>query len=134
MPTAQHAKSSKCQILNMLNPQHANSSICQHPHIRATFDNLPKQTSCCTALSRKSLDFYDKIMVPKYLHQPHTPRKQRSVERLCAGFFLAGKGFGRLFDHSCSTVAFFFFFKVEISLLTLIAIFRPGSVHSGSVT
>ena len=37
----------------------------------------------------------------------------------------------------CSTIHsspafFFFFFKVEISSRTLIALFMPGSVHSGS--
>ena len=38
----------------------------------------------------------------------------------------------------CSTNSFptcaFFFFKVEISSCTLIPLFRPGSVHSGSVS
>ena len=39
----------------------------------------------------------------------------------------------------CSTIhsrpaIFFFFFKVEISSRTLISLFRPGSVHSGSVS
>ena len=31
-------------------------------------------------------------------------------------------------------VLFFFFFKVEISLCTLIPLFMPGSVHSGSAS
>ena len=38
----------------------------------------------------------------------------------------------------CSTIHFppvlFFFFEVEISLLTLIPLFMPGSVHSGSAS
>ena len=38
----------------------------------------------------------------------------------------------------CSTIhslpAFFFFFLVEIISCTLIALFRPGSVHSGSAS
>ena len=39
----------------------------------------------------------------------------------------------------CSTIHspsafFFFFFKVEISWRTLISLFGPGSVHSGSVS
>ena len=33
-----------------------------------------------------------------------------------------------------SCLHFFFFLKVEISLHTLISLFRPGSVHSGSVS
>ena len=44
--------------------------------------------------------------------------------------------FERMFDASFPTCVFFkyFFFKVEISSCTLIPIFRPGSVHSGSAT
>ena len=39
----------------------------------------------------------------------------------------------------CSTTcfkpaSFFFFFEVEISSLTLIPLYRPGSVHSGSAS
>ena len=49
------------------------------------------------------------------------------------GFFLTCEDFGR-----CSTIhslpALIFFFKVEISLRTLIPLFRPGSVHSGSAS
>ena len=48
--------------------------------------------------------------------------------------FLAWKDFGRLFDHSFPTCAFFFFFKVEISLGTPLQLFMPGSVHSGSAS
>ena len=41
-----------------------------------------------------------------------------------------------MFDHSFPACAFFFFFffKVEISLRTLIPLFRPGSVHRGSAS
>ena len=41
--------------------------------------------------------------------------------------------FGRVFNHSFPGCAFFFF-EVEISLRTLIPLFEPGSVHSGSVS
>ena len=37
-------------------------------------------------------------------------------------------------DQSFPACAFFFFFKVEISSRTLIPLYRPGSVHSGSAS
>ena len=57
-------------------------------------------------------------------------------DNLCTddGFFLACKYSGGMFDHSFSASAFFvvlFCFEVDISSRTLIALFRPGSVHSG---
>ena len=48
------------------------------------------------------------------------------------GFFLASKIWGE-----CATIHFlsaFFFFLVEIDSCTLIPLFTPGSVHSGSVS
>ena len=48
------------------------------------------------------------------------------------GFFLACEDFGRMFDFPACT--FFFFFEVEISSHTLIPLFMPGSVHSGSAS
>ena len=40
-----------------------------------------------------------------------------------------------MFNNSFPVCAFFFFFfKVEISSRTLIPLFRPGSVHSGSAS
>ena len=54
---------------------------------------------------------------------------------LGGGFFLACEDFGRMFDHSFPVCTFFFFFfKVEISSRTLILLFMPGSVHSGSAS
>ena len=50
------------------------------------------------------------------------------------GFFLACEDFGRLFEIQSPPAFFFFFFEVEISLRTLIPLFMPGSVHSGSVS
>ena len=47
------------------------------------------------------------------------------------GLFLVCEDFGRMFDHSFPT--YIFFLKVEISLRTLIPLFKPGLVHSGSV-
>ena len=44
------------------------------------------------------------------------------------GSFLPCEDFGRMFDHSFPA------FYVEISLHTLIPLFRPGSVHSGSAS
>ena len=49
------------------------------------------------------------------------------------GIFLACKGLGRLFDHSYPACASFFFLQ-EINSHTVTALFRPGSVHSGSVS
>ena len=63
--------------------------------------------------------------------------KQRSVHitRGGDGFFLAREDFGRMFHYSFPVGAFFFFFcKAEISSRTLIQIFMPGSVHSGSAS
>ena len=52
------------------------------------------------------------------------------------GFFLACEDFGRMFDNSfpACAVFLFFFYEVEISSRTLIPLFRPGSVHSGSAS
>ena len=47
--------------------------------------------------------------------------------------FRASKDFGRMFDNSFPACAFFFF-SVEISLRTLIPLFMPGLVHSGSAS
>ena len=44
------------------------------------------------------------------------------------------RGFRRMFDNSIPACAFFFFFKVKISLGTLIPLLRLGSVHSGSAS
>ena len=48
------------------------------------------------------------------------------------GFFLACKDFMRMFD--LLALSFVFLFKVEISSQTLIPLFVPGSVHSGSAS
>ena len=48
------------------------------------------------------------------------------------GFFLKCDDFGRMFDNSFPACAFCF--KVEISLRTLIPLFRPGSVYNGSAS
>ena len=53
------------------------------------------------------------------------------------GFFLTCEDFGRMFDHSFPTCALNFCFlliEVEISLYTLIPLYMPGSVHSGSAS
>ena len=52
------------------------------------------------------------------------------------GFFLVHEDLGKMFNHSFPVCNFFlsFFFKVEISSHTLIPLFMPGSVHSGSVS
>ena len=47
------------------------------------------------------------------------------------GFFLACEDLGTMLDNSFPACAFF---KVEISLRTLILLFRPGSVDSGSAS
>ena len=44
------------------------------------------------------------------------------------------QGFGENVWPFIPCLPFFFFFKVEISLRTLIPLFRPGSVHSGSAS
>ena len=49
------------------------------------------------------------------------------------GFFLTCDDFGRMFEHSFPACTFFYI-KVEISSHTLIPLFRPGSVHSGSAS
>ena len=53
---------------------------------------------------------------------------------LSGGFLLACEDLGRMFDNSFPSFDFFFFFKVEIRSRTLIPLFRPGSVHSGSAS
>ena len=57
------------------------------------------------------------------------------VFEVAACFFLACEDFGRMFGKSFPAWAFFFFFYlVGISSRTLIPLFRPGSVHSGSAS
>ena len=56
---------------------------------------------------------------------------------IAVAFFLASEDYGRMFDNSFSACAFFvlfFVFEVEISTRTLIPLFRPGSVPSGSAS
>ena len=54
-------------------------------------------------------------------------------QNLGGGFFFACEDLERMFNNSFPACAFsFLFFKVEISLQTLIPFFMPGSVHSGS--
>ena len=49
------------------------------------------------------------------------------------GFLLTCENFVGMFNHLFPTCAFFFFFfEVEISLHTLIWLYRPESAHSGS--
>ena len=51
------------------------------------------------------------------------------------GIFLACKDFWRMLEQSFLACAFFFFFfKVEISLHTLIPLFMPGYVKTGSAS
>ena len=47
-------------------------------------------------------------------------------------FFLACEDFGRMFDHSVPACTFVV--EVEISSRTLIPLYRPGSVLSGSAS
>ena len=51
---------------------------------------------------------------------------------MVVAFSLFARIVGRMFDHWFSTWAFLVRFEVEISSHTLIALFMPGSVHSGS--
>ena len=50
------------------------------------------------------------------------------------GFFLICQECGKMLDHSFPTCAFFIFFLLKISFSTLIALFRPESVHSDSAS
>ena len=52
------------------------------------------------------------------------------------GFSSLAKILGETFDHSFPARHFFsvLFFEVEISARTLISLFTPGSVHSGSAS
>ena len=50
----------------------------------------------------------------------------------CGGFFLVCEDFGRMFAHSFPTCLLLFL--MEVSPCTLISLFRPGSLHSGSVS
>ena len=47
-------------------------------------------------------------------------------------FFPACQDLERMYNHSFPACTFFLAFKVEISLRTLIPLFRPGSVHRDS--
>ena len=52
-----------------------------------------------------------------------------------SGFFLACEDLGRMFDYSFPHALFSsFFFKVKISLCTLIPLFGPESAHSDSAS
>ena len=68
-----------------------------------------------------------------------SPRRTSLPSRLhfpfiYGGFFCTCKDFRRMFDHSFLACAFFFNLEVEISSCTLIPLFVPGLVHSGSVS
>ena len=54
-----------------------------------------------------------------------------SMEEL--GLFRAGKDFGSVFNHSIPPALFFFFF-LSGEKLTVIPLFTPGSVNSGSAS
>ena len=58
--------------------------------------------------------------------------KGSTVGGWVAAFFLACEDFWRMFDHLFPAGAFIL--KVEISSDKLIPLFRPGSIHSGSVS
>ena len=60
---------------------------------------------------------------------------QQSALKGHAGFLLTCKDLGRTFNNSFPICSFFVvFLKVEISSRTLIPLFRPGSVNSGSAS
>ena len=72
------------------------------------------------------LNFYCHLSTIQYVYVENT---------VVVIFFLPCEDFGGIFDHSFPICAFIsLFFKVEISLRTPIPLFRPGSVHSGSVS
>ena len=76
------------------------------------------------------------LLKPGKIINSHSEELAINSENCGAGFFLLPENFGRIFNNSFPTCAFLFFlfFKVEISLYTLIPLFRPGSVHSGSAS
>ena len=79
-------------------------------------------------------------MLHKACHTQYvTHRLHVVVVLVVVGFFLACKDFGRMFDNSfpaCTVFVWglFVFLIVEISLHTLIPLFRPVSVSSGSAS
>ena len=72
----------------------------------------------------------------------HVLHVKRTVKSVSGGFFLACKEFRRMFDDFIPGLSVFFLFVVvlfvfnlgEISSRTLIPLFTPGSVHSGSAS
>ena len=55
-----------------------------------------------------------------------------SIWKSVGGFFLSARTLGE--GWTIHSPPAFFFFKVEISSRTLISVFTPGSIHSGSTS
>ena len=60
------------------------------------------------------------------------PSSYYSRAVVVAFFHLACEDFRRMFNYSFPAYDFFLSFKVKLSSRTLIPLFRPGSIHSGS--
>ena len=74
------------------------------------------------------------IKSQKFVSSIYTPCKINVEDGVVVvAFSLLVRIFGRVFNHSFPGCAFFFF-EVEISLRTLIPLFEPGSVHSGTAS
>ena len=75
------------------------------------------------------------VLKARNLCLAYTPPCKINVEDgvVVVAFSLLVRIFGRVFNHSFPGCAFFFF-EVEISSCTLIPLFKPGSVHSGTAS
>ena len=72
-----------------------------------------------------------------YRHQPIKHSKAAPLDTLVVvvvAFSSLARIWGECLINHSLPVLFFFFFKVEISSCTLIPLFRPGSIHSGSAS
>ena len=66
--------------------------------------------------------------------RPDKLKFETKIKMMVVAFSSLARFFRIMFDHRFPACAFFFFFFEEIISRTLIPLFRPGSVHSGSAS
>ena len=114
--------------------------------VNAQTPNQPRISSCSSSIMNMIIILVIMLATIILCQSISMPLARDNSPRIIMRWGHHGSGSGscglfltRIF-RECSTIQFmpalffFFFFEVEISLCTLILLFRPGSVHSGSAS